>query len=103
MTSKTSLAAAFLLAAGLPGIAAAQGRPDTWVFRVSGFFPTIDTHARADGNNGQIGTTIDFETDLGLEDSKTLPVLDAMWRFLPNHRLQLTSYSLRCAAAFGRS
>jgi hypothetical protein len=90
MASKKAVAL-FLAAVLAPAGAMAQAaRGDTFVFRIGGFFPNIDTHARADSNSGLIGTTIDFETDLGLEDSKTLPILDATWRFLPHHRLQLS-------------
>ena len=100
MTSSRRLsrcvAACFL--ALLPAAAAAQARGDTWVFRAAGFFPKIDTQARVDGTNGRLGTSVDFETDLGLEDSKTLPVVDMLWRFLPNHRLQLSYLDLSRSA-----
>jgi hypothetical protein len=82
----------------LPAAAAAQARGDTWVFRAAGFFPKIDTQARLDGSGGRIGTTIDFETDVGLDDSKALPVLDMTWRFLPNHRFQLSYLDLSRSA-----
>jgi hypothetical protein len=82
----------------LPATAAAQARGDTWVFRASGFFPKIDTQARLDGSGGRVGTTIDFETDVGLDDSKTLPLLDMTWRFLPNHRVQLSYLDLSRSA-----
>ena len=93
-----SLAAALALAAMIPATSFAQMQNDTWVLRAMGFFPKIDTHARADGNNGLVGTDIDFETDLGLDDSKTLPILDVLWRFAPNHRLQLSYLDLSRSA-----
>jgi len=37
-----------------------------------GFWPDVNTTARADGNGGRIGTKIDFESDLGLADRKTM-------------------------------
>ena len=60
----------------------------TFFVRAGAFFPKIETVVRADGKNGLIGTSIDFESDLGLEDTKTLPVFDAAWRFSPNHRIE---------------
>ena len=93
--TSVSVAATLVAAAALlPAEAFAQ----TWVFRAAGFFPKIDTQARADGTNGLLGTTIDFETDLGLDDSKTLPILDMTWRFAPNHRLQLSYLDLSRSA-----
>jgi len=88
--ARNACAAAILAgAAASPGAAMAQAFDATWVFRAAAFFPKVDTHVRADGNNGQIGTSIDFETDLGLDDSKTLPVIEMSWRMAPNHRLEL--------------
>jgi hypothetical protein len=37
-----------------------------------GFWPDVNTTARADGNGGRIGTKIDFESELGLADRKAL-------------------------------
>jgi hypothetical protein len=65
----------------LPGQALAQWTDANFAFRIGGFFPQVDTKARADGNGGLLGTTIDFESDLGLDDSKTPPVVDMDWRF----------------------
>jgi hypothetical protein len=80
------IAAAVLLA---PSISFAQSPVDeTWSFRLGAFFPNIDTKARADGTGGRVGTSIDFESDLGLSSSKTLPIFDATWRVAPNHRVE---------------
>jgi hypothetical protein len=81
--------AALAGALALPTSALAQMTDSNFVFRIGGFFPKVDTHARADGNNGLLGTNIDFETDLGLDDSKTLPIVDMDWRLGYNHRLTL--------------
>jgi len=81
-------------ALALPGHAFAQWTDANFTFRVGGFFPSVDTRARADGNNGLIGTVLDFETDLGLSDSKTLPIVDLEWRFANNHRLTLNYLDL---------
>jgi hypothetical protein len=76
----------------------AQAADATWLIRAAAFFPSVDTHVRADGNNGQIGTAIDFETDLGLDDSKTLPVIEIEWRMAANHRLDLGYLNLARSA-----
>ena len=86
--------AALAGALALPGQALAQWTDANFSFRIGGFFPKVDTHARADGNGGLVGTTIDFESDLGLDDSKTLPVVDLEWRFGQNHRLSLNYLDL---------
>ena len=81
--------AALAGALALPAPVLAQMTDSNFMFRIGGFFPKVDTHARADGNNGLIGTNIDFESDLGLDDSKTLPIIDLEWRIGHNHRLTL--------------
>jgi len=86
--------AALAGALALPGQALAQWTDSNFSFRVGGFFPQVDTKARADGNGGLIGTTIDFESDLGLGDSKTLPVVDMDWRFAQHHRITLNYLNL---------
>jgi hypothetical protein len=79
----------------VPSTACAQMAGDsTWFFRLGAFFPNIDTKARADGTGGQIGTSLDFESDLGLSSTKTLPVFDASWRFAPKHRVELGYFDL---------
>ena len=95
---RLSRCAAACVLALLPAAAAAQVRGDTWVFRAAGFFPKIDTKASVDGSGGRLGTTVDFESDIGLDDSKTLPIVDMIWRFLPNHRLQLSYLDLSRSA-----
>jgi len=77
-------------ALAIPATASAQMAMEaTWSFRLGAYFPNIDTKARADSTSGAVGTSIDFESDLGLASTKTLPVFDAQWRFAPNHRLEL--------------
>jgi hypothetical protein len=92
------VAAIFSGAVACPGEALAQANDATWLIRAAAFFPNVDTHVRADGSNGQVGTSIDFETDLGLEDSKTLPVLELEWRMAANHRLDLGYLNLSRSA-----
>ena len=65
-----------------------------WFVRIGAFRPAIDTQASADANNGVAGTRIDFERDLGLSDTETLPLVDVAWRFAPRHRLELNYLQL---------
>lgn len=88
-----ALAAGLTLSQG----AAAQSWPltPTWTMRVGAFFPDIDTKASAKLNDNSFATTVDFESDVGLADSKTLPVLDLGWRFAPRHRLEFNYIDLK--------
>jgi len=79
-------ASALLLA--LPATSfAQQAKLDTWEFRLGAFWPSIDTVVQANASSGAAGTSINFESDLGFSDSKTLPIFDASWRFADRHRL----------------
>jgi hypothetical protein len=87
------LAAALLIA--LPAMAFAQEpKLPAFEFRLGAFWPSIDTTVQANASNGLAGTTINLESDLGLSDSKTLPVFDATWRFAQRHRLEFNYVSL---------
>jgi hypothetical protein len=44
------------------------------------FFPNVDSSLRVDGNNGNVGTVVDFESDLALKDRSTIPSFRAGWR-----------------------
>ena len=68
------------------------GRPFT--IRVDAFFPNIDTTVQLDASDGSIGTTIDFEQNLGMSDTETLPALAANWRFAKKHRIFLDYFEL---------
>jgi hypothetical protein len=92
---KTSTLAAALLVS-LPMAAFAQQQPQlpAFEFRLGAFWPSIDTTVQANASNGAIGSTINMESDLGLQSSKTLPIFDASWRFAPRHRLEFNYVSL---------
>jgi hypothetical protein len=61
---------------------------------IGGFFANLDTTVRVDGTMGAIGTQISFERDLGLDDTKTRPMVNAYWRFLKRHRLDFLYFNL---------
>lgn len=55
--------------------ALAQTSEDKVWVQVSGYFPSIDTHARVDTASGGTGTGISFESDLDFEEEKVLPAV----------------------------
>ena len=61
---------------------------------VGGFFANMDTTVRVDGSMGEIGTAISFERDLGLDDTKTRPMIYTHWRFLKRHQLEFLYFNL---------
>lgn len=68
--------------AGLLSAAPAMADPleRTWVFQVGAYFPKVDSSMRVDGTAGNLGTVVDFETDLGFERQHTLPAAALAWR-----------------------
>jgi len=51
------------------------------------FLPSLDTSVRVDNPNLGIGSEIDLENDLGLDDTQTTFYGSASWRFFPRHRI----------------
>ena len=68
--------------------------PDKWMVRLGAYF--------VDGANTQfsvssdvgLGAVIDYQKDLGGEDSDTIPRIDAYYRFNERHRIDFTSFSI---------
>ena len=67
---------------------------DRFLARVDLFFPNLDTKIRVDASDGSIGTTIDFEQNLGMSDTETLGGIGFGWRFAKKHRLRLDHFNL---------
>ncbi len=67
---------------------------DRFTISAQAFFPKIDTKVRVDASNGAPGTTIDFEQNLNLSDSETLPALGFAWRFAKKHQLIASVFDL---------
>ncbi len=44
------------------------------------FFPSFDTKISLDGDNGRVGTLMDMEHLLGMDDNATTPIVDILWR-----------------------
>jgi hypothetical protein len=60
--------------------------------RVTGFLAGSSTELRFDGDN--VGTTLDFEDDLGLDDRDFLPAFDVSYRFNRKSRIEGSYFSL---------
>ncbi len=68
--------------------------PDKWMVRLGAYI--------IDGANTQVsvnsaiglGAVIDYQKDLGGEDSDTIPRIDAYYRFNERHRIDFTSFSI---------
>jgi len=67
---------------------------DPFTISLEAFFPTISTVVRLDASDGGAGTTIDFEQNLGMSDTETLPALGFTWRFAKKHRLVFDYFDL---------
>lgn len=61
---------------------------------VNAFFPSLDTTVRLDSSNGDPGTYISFEQNLGMQDTESLPSYVADWRFAKRHNITLGHYNL---------
>ncbi len=67
---------------------------DRFTIGVDASFPNLDTRVRIDASDSSPGTTIDFEQNLGMSDTETLPALSASWRFAKKHQLSLDIFNL---------
>ena len=67
---------------------------DHFTIGVDAFFPNLDTQVRVDASDSTTGTTIDFEQNLGMSDTETLPGFRASWRFAKKHQLVLDIFNL---------
>ena len=67
---------------------------DRFTITLGAFFPNLDTRVRLDATDQSPGTTIDFEQNLGMSDTETLPGLGLGWRFAKKHKLELETFKL---------
>ncbi len=65
-----------------------------FTINVSAMFPNLDTRVRVDASDTSLGTTIDFEQNLGMSDTETLPVIGFSWRYAKKHQLSLAAFKL---------
>jgi hypothetical protein len=68
---------------------AIRGVPDRWGLDLGSFWQTFDTRLRLYGADGESGTDIDAEKDLGLPDNATNFVVNGFYRFSDHSRLDL--------------
>ena len=74
--------------------AAVYAFPDKWMFRLGAYvIDGADTQVSVNSDIG-IGTSIDYQRDLGGEDGDTIPRIDAFYRFNERHRLDFTVFSV---------
>ena len=67
---------------------------ERFAINVEAFFPKIDTVVRLDAADGSPGTTIDFEQNLGMSDTETLPAVGFAWRFAKKHKIAVDWFDL---------
>ena len=67
---------------------------DRFTVSVEAYFANLNTKVRLDASDGALGTTIDFEQNLGMSDTETLPGFGMSWRFAKKHELVLDVFSL---------
>jgi hypothetical protein len=89
----------FLSLIGTPLGWAGVGDPDSpWkrlTLKGGWFFPLQDTNVRINGTGPLgLGTEIDLEDDLNLEDDVSSYRIDAKWRFFDRHALNFSFYDL---------
>lgn len=78
-----------------PVLAADASDDDRFSLSVGAYFVTrTNGTLRLDRSAGvaSVGTTIDWERDLGGETSMTVPRIDGYWRFAPKHRVDFGWY-----------
>lgn len=76
--------------------AAVKAFPDKYMIRVGAYFvDSSNTQFSINSNRGiGIGTSIDYNKDLGGEQRDTIPRLDIYYRFNDYHRIDFTSFSI---------
>lgn len=84
-----AMIAALSAAAVLPAAAADPLYEEGFSMRLGGFYSSADTTLRIDASNGSLGTSLSLEDDLGFTKDKSLPMIDAIWRINPRHRVEL--------------
>ena len=64
-------------------------------FRVGAYILNSSTSARVDGREGNFGSRLDFEDDLGLDEEKETLLTGFRWRFRDRHFLEFEYFKLK--------
>ena len=68
--------------------------PANFYIRLGSYYTSSTTEIRVDALDGLIGTTIDLEDDLNLDERKATPYFALSWRMSGKHFLQLEQFNL---------
>jgi hypothetical protein len=69
--------------------------PDKYMVRLGAYIvDDTDTQFSVASDLGGIGTTIDYQRNLGGEKGQTIPRIDAYYRFNERHRMDFTAFSV---------
>jgi hypothetical protein len=99
--ARPAMAPAVLAAALLPvPLYAADGLDmgtdiPTFTLRLGMYDMNLSTRIRVDGRGGNVGTGLDFEDDLNLDDNKDTFNAALRWHFKERHFLELEHFSLK--------
>lgn len=68
---------------------------DRWNIRLGVFYPNVDTSARLDSTTFGVGTQVNFEDDLDLEDRKVMGTILASMRLGERWRIEAEYFALK--------
>jgi hypothetical protein len=94
MIRKARVIAALLCAAPLAAFAANDPWDAPFSIQIGLMNARASTNVRLDADNGRVGTSLSFEGDLSVQETKSLPAFDVFWRFNPYHALEGSFVSL---------
>jgi long-subunit fatty acid transport protein len=72
---------------------------DRFVLTAGAYDPDIDSSIRLDSSLIDLGTPLDLESDLSLEDSDTVPYVTALWRITNRFGLEASYFELERSAS----
>lgn len=71
---------------------------NNWNVRIGGYLATFNTEASLTPNDLSLGGLLVLESDLGLEPSSDLFRAEAVWRFAPRHKVELSVFNVERTA-----
>ena len=77
-----------LVLAATTAVAADSAWVAPFTIQLGAFQAKASTTVRLDSDRGGNGTTVNLESDLNLNDNKTLPDLEFLWRINPRHGVE---------------